>query len=404
MSINVQSGDALYTSDTSLQVVPLQNIIPLLKTMNCPVTAAIQFGNVVFQKNPRSIKVAPRKEKLTQELAIWRTGEKLPRSSVVLTAPSPAATATTFEVATGTGPYYTADDVILCARTQEQMHVESVSVDTLTVQRAPATGATIAGQKPQAAMVAGDTIVRVSTSKKEAGSASAGRVVNVTPYQNYAQFFDKLFGVSLMADTTQFHDGARLTTEEMKAVADLAQDIEHAFLLGQPDTQLSSDGKMRYKMCGGIRWIEVYGVNRTIGGALTRAAFEEWLTAMLKIDNEKRVIACSAKVLAYIDSWADAKLISTDSNMSALGVNVTTYRSTLGEFTLFHHPILDEAYSPVSTFAFNPAYWTMLEKIPFEMKRDVQTRKDYTKENLIYGECSLKVEFPNTMGSLVDIR
>lgn len=402
MSIVVNDGVARYDTDTTLQIVPLQNIIPLLKTMNCPVTAAIQFGNVVFQKNPRSIKVAPRKEKLTQELAIWRTGEKLPRSSTVATA-SVTASATSFDVAAGTGPYFTADDVIMCQRTQEQMHVESVSVDTLTVQRAPATGSTIAGQKPRAAMTSADTVVRVSTSKKEAGSASAGRTVNVTPYQNYAQFFDKLFGVSLMADTTQFHGGARLTTEEMKAVADLAQDIEHAFLIGQPDTQKSSDGKMRYKMCGGIRWIEVYGVNRTIGGALTRAAFEEWLTAMIKIDNEKRVIACSAKVLAYVDSWADAKQVLTESDISALGVNVTTYKSTLGVFTLFHHPMLDEGYAPVSAFAFNPAYWTMLEKIPFEMKRDVQTRKDYTKENLIYGECSLKVEFPNTMGSLVSV-
>jgi hypothetical protein len=313
------------------------------------------------------------------------------------------ASATFFSVATGTGSYYVADDVIVNGRTQEQMQVESVATDVLTVQRAPAIASCLTGQKPQAAMSPGDVIARIGTAKKEGGSASTGRVVNVNPFQNYLQFMDKVFGVTEVADTTKFHGGSLLTTEEMKATIDLALDIEESIVMGQPSTQLASDGSMRSKMCGGVRWIEAYGVVVPVGGALTRPVWEDWLSDMIAIDNEKRIIPCSAKTLAYIDSWADGKQIYTSNDVSSLGINVTEYKSTLGVFQLFHHPLLDESYCPVSAFAFNPSYWTLLEKIPFAMKREVQTAKSYTRENLIRGEISLKVEFPNTMGALTGV-
>ena len=402
MSVVVTAGNAAYTSDTNLQWIPLQNTISILKAQNCPITAAIQFGNAVFAKNTRSLKVAPRKESSDQEVLYWKTGEKLPRKTTVATANVPASDIS-FSVATGTGPYFVADDVIVCGRTQEQMHVESVSGAVLYVQRAPTINNCLTGQKPQAAMVAGDVIARTGTSKKEGGSASTGRVVNVNPFQNLMQFMDKVFGVTEVADTTKLHGGSLLTAEEMKAVIDLSLDIEQSVVMGQPSNQVAGDGSMRSKMCGGIRWIEAYGVVVPVGGALTRPVWEDWLSEMIAIDNEKRIIPCSRKTLAYIDSWADGRQIFTTSDVSSLGVNVTEYKSTLGVFQLFHHPLLDDEICPISAFAFNPSYWTLVEKIPFAMKREVQDRKAYTHENLIRGEISLKVEFPNTMGALTGV-
>lgn len=392
-----------YATDSNVHYIPLQKVIPILKAFETPWTAALAYGSVVFQKNPRQKQVKLRVEKLESEIAYWRTGNKLPRETTVASAYN--ASTTSIVVASGTAVYFVVDDVIINDTTQEQMLVTAVdtSTDTLTVQRAPASGSADlqVGQKPAAAGSVGQKIVRVGVAKKDGATVSQERVTLVTPYQNYAQFFDKSWAATTIAQTTKFHGGDVLTREQMKAAIDLAIDFEAAVVFGQPSIQTSSDGKTQYRMCGFYRWIEVYGQNVNVGGALTRDIWDSWLASLDAIDSTKKVIGCSRKVLQYVDSWADAK-VQVDNNVSSLGVNIVSYKTTTGVYTLFHQPMLDETWTPDSIAAI-PQYITLQQKIPWTMKINAQANNEYKRKDAVYGEYSVKVEFPNTGGSMTGV-
>jgi len=405
MSTTVYQTPYQYNTDSNVHYIPLQKVIPILKAFETPWTAALAYGSAAFQTDTRSIKTPLKVKKLETEIHHWRTGNKLPRESQIDKAAGYNTTDTTFELDSGTAAYFVVDDVIINSRTQEQMLVTAVdtSADTITVQRAPASGSSDlqTGQKPAAAILDDDTLVRVGVAKKDGATVSQERVTLVTPYQNYAQFFDKSWAATIVAKTTKFHGGDPLTQEQLKAVIDLAIDFEAAVVFGQPSIQTASGGATQYRMCGFYRWIEVYGQNVNVGGALTRDIWDDWLASLDAIDASKKLIGCSRTVLKYIDSWADAK-VQVDNNVSSLGVNVTSYKSTAGVYQLFHQPMLDESWTPDSIAAV-PQYMTLMQKIPWTMKVNTQANNEYKRKDAVYGEYSLEVEFPNTGGSLTGV-
>ena len=128
MATTVTQGNRLYGTDTNLQVVPIQDRIPLLSPATNPITAAIMFGNQIFQSSTRTKKLKVRKEKLTVEVPTWRTGNLVPKSATL--AANASASATTITVGSGEANYFLADGVLQNARTREQVIVSSVDTST----------------------------------------------------------------------------------------------------------------------------------------------------------------------------------------------------------------------------------------------------------------------------------
>ena len=404
MSTTVNQGNRLYGDDSYIQVVPIQDRIPLLSPAHNPITAAAMLGNQVFQKSRRSQTVKIRKEKLMTEVATWRTGNLVPKTAT--TAATSTTGDTTIELGSGEANYFLVDDIVRISRTGEQMIVTAVDTSTniLTVKRAPAAISVLTGQTAVAAIVIGDTLARVSNAVSENGTIDHKRSVNTTLYTNYAQMFRAMWGASERVTTSEFHGGDPKTRDEKGALYDLAADMEQAVLMGEPDARNDASGNVKQTMRGIYSFVNSSGDVRDLGGAaLSRAQWDDWLRDLEKIDLTKRIIFANATILAYVDAWADAKTtIDIKSEISAFGINVISYVCTLGTYTLIHHPLLDETYAPCDALAINPDYLTILEKMPYEIRRDVQDKKQTSKEDLALGIYSLKLEFPNTMGALTN--
>ena len=404
MATTVTQGNRLYGTDTNIQVVPIQNVIPLLSPATNPITAAIMYGNQIFQTSSRTKKLKVRKEKLTTEVASWRTGNLVPKTATVATGIN--ASATSVVLGSGEANYFLVDDVLQNARTREQIIVTAVntSTNTLTITRAPESASCLDGQTAQAAMVASDTLARVSNAVSENGTINQKRTVNVSLFQNYAQYFRAMWGASERVTTSEFHGGDPKSRDEKGALYDLAADFEQAFVMGEPDNRNDSSGQPKQTLRGIFSFVNEFGDVRDLGSApLSRSQWDEWLRDLAKIDLTNRIIFCNATVLAYIDTWADSKVtIELKSELSAFGVNVIKYVCILGTYTLIHHPLLDETYAPCDALAFNPEYLTILEKMPFEIRRDVQDKKQTSVEDMCVGLYSMKLEFPNSMGALTN--
>jgi len=404
MATTVTQGNRLYGTDTNLQVVPIQDRIPLLSPATNPITAAIMFGNQIFQTSTRIKKLKVRKEKLTIEVPTWRTGNLVPKTATLASGVN--ASATTLTVGSGEANYFLVDDILQNARTREQVIVTAVdtAANTLTVTRAPASASCLDGQTAQAAMVTADVIARVSNAVSENATINSKRTVNTTLFTNYAQQFRAMWGASERVTTSEFHGGDPKSRDEKGALYDLAADLEQAVVMGEPDNRNNSSGNPQQTMRGIYSFVNEFGDVRDLGSApLSRSQWDEWLRDLAKIDLSTRIIFCSATVLAYIDTWADSKVrIELKSEISAFGVNVITYVCTLGKFTLIHHPLLDETYAPCDAITFNPEYLTLWEKQPFEIRREVQDKKQTSVEDMCVGIYSIKLEFPNSMGALTN--
>ena len=387
-------------TDSNISYVDLQNVIPLLKPANCPITAGAMYGKIIFADNPRQQGFpSPRKKVITNPIHTFRIGEKLPRTITVKTGLALALSSGEDAIAVDAGlaKYCLVDHIMTNGTTQEQYIVTAVNktTDTVTFKRAAAVP-TLPGQKPRAVITAGDVLAFTGTAKPEGGTGSAMRgTTETTPYTNYAQLFDKSWAVSKTADKTKFHGGAVFTQLQMKHLWDLATDFETAVLNGQPDVRNDSNNEPQYCMGGLIPLIEAYGIVRDIGGALTRTQWDQWLEDAITVDPEDRSIACSGKVLRYIDSWADAKTQLTG-EVNSLGVNIFKYKCTLGLFKLFHHPLLDQAWSPADARAYNLDYLTICEMIGWRMEKDVQQPKSLTREDWVYGQYTQEANFLNT--------
>ena len=391
------------TTDTNISYVDLQNVIPLLKPANCPLTAGAMYGNIVFAENARQRSFPnPRKKLITNPVHTFRIGEKLPRTVTVKTAIAGIANEyDTVELDAGLSKFMLVDMVLLNGRSQEQYIVTAVdkTLDTVTVRRALTTPA-LPGQKPRAPIAVGDTLAIQGSTKPEGGTGSAMRgTTETTPYTNYAQIFDKSWAVSKTGDKTKTHGGPIFTQLQMKHLWDLATDFETAMLNGQPDVRSDANNEPQYVMGGLIPLIEAYGIVRDIGGPLTRVQFDQWLADLMEVDPEDRIIGCNTTVLRYIDSWADAKVqLTGDTN--SLGVNIFKYRSTLGTFKLFQHPLLDKTWMPADAVAYNLDYMTICEMISWRLERDVQQPKSLTREDWVYGQYTQESNFLNTGGLL----
>ena len=391
------------TTDTNISYVDLQNVIPLLKPANCPLTAGAMYGNIVFAENARQRSFPnPRKKLITNPVHTYRIGEKLPRTVTVKTAIAGIANEyDTVELDAGLSKFMLVDMVLLNGRSQEQYIVTAVdkTLDTVTVRRALTTPA-LPGQKPRAPITVGDTLAIQGSTKPEGGTGSAMRgTTETTPYTNYAQIFDKSWAVSKTGDKTKVHGGPIFTQLQMKHLWDLATDFETAMLNGQPDVRSDANNEPQYVMGGLIPLIEAYGIVRDISGPLTRVQFDQWLADLMEVDPEDRIIGCNTTVLRYIDSWADAKVqLTGDTN--SLGVNIFKYRSTLGTFKLFQHPLLDKAWMPADAVAYNLDYMTICEMISWRLERDVQQPKSLTREDWVYGQYTQESNFLNTGGLL----
>lgn len=261
-----------------------------------------------------------------QQLSKMKTGwpeyksledDVLPRFDSVVGA---GGTATTFNVATGTK--FRPADIIIATRTNEQMRVESIAANALTVVR---------GASP-VALVDADEILIAGSAQPEGDLSRVPVSVNPTPVQNYTQILRRsweLTGTAYASENeTDPHDW---DYQAAKVGIEHKRDIERTLLFGVPSKVTASNGQPMRTTGGLFYFIKTNQMDA--GGGFSEAEFNTWARGLFKYGAKRKVLMGSPLATSVLNTFPMSKVRISQSEKK-YGINVTTFTSPFGELGL----------------------------------------------------------------------
>jgi hypothetical protein len=261
-----------------------------------------------------------------QQLSKQKTGwpeyksledDVLPRFDAVVGA---GGTATTFNVATGTK--FRPADIIIATRTGEQMRVESIATNALTVTR---------GASP-VALVDTDEILIAGSAQPEGDLSRVPVSVNPTPVQNYTQILRRsweLTGTAVASENeTDPHDW---DYQAAKVGIEHKRDIERTLLFGVPSKVTASNGQPMRTTGGLFYFIKTNQMDA--GGGFSEAEFNTWSRTLFKYGAKRKVLMGSPLATSVLNTFPMSKVRISQSEKK-YGINVTTFTSPFGELGL----------------------------------------------------------------------
>ena len=339
------------------------------------------------------------RQRASDPLFSWHNDAAEQRFDAVNNGAGYADNATSIVVDTGTA--FAKHFLVYVPRTGELLQVDSVSTNTLTVDRG-------VGGSTAAALVDNDPLLIVGVAGEEGDASEAPRSENPTKVDNYTQIFKTSVQSSATllssANESNPHDWRH---QQKKKMIEHKKDIEYAFLVGKPGTQTGPNG-LPQRSTGGI--LHYAAVNRTaVGGALTLVEVESWLATLFRYGSNKKTVFVSSNVLAALNMHALNKL-QTVSGTSTFGVSVMNWVSAFGEIKLVHHHLLEGAilggYAIAIDFAGGAVAYRYLhgEGAPggsrdTHIEEDVISDVDGRRDEIIT-ECGLQAGLPYVHGVL----
>lgn len=261
-----------------------------------------------------------------QQLSKQKTGwpeyktledDVLPRFDAVVGA---GGTATTFNVATGTK--FRPADIIIATRTGEQMRVESIATNALTVTR---------GSSP-VALVDADEILIAGSAQPEGDLSRVPVSVNPTPVQNYTQILRRsweLTGTAYSSENeTDPHDW---DYQAAKVGIEHKRDIERTLLFGTPSKVVASNGQPMRTTGGLFYFIKTNQMDA--GGGFSETEFNTWSRTLFKYGAKRKVLMGSPLATSVLNTFPMSKVRISQSEKK-YGINVTTFTSPFGELGL----------------------------------------------------------------------
>jgi Family of unknown function (DUF5309) len=256
----------------------------------------------------------------------WLEDEAKARFDTVAT--ETAAGGTTIPVANGT--YYQQWDQVLNTRTGEQVRVDSVNANTLTVTRGIGSTA--------ATMLVGDELMIIGSAQPENDTSKPARAKQPSLVENYTQIFRTPFEVSgtlqavgFMAQPKEWNRVAR------NAGIEHAKDIEYSFLLGRKSA--TTPGATEDRTTGGV--LSFITSNQTdAGGNLSEAEFGAAVAQVMRYGSKSKLAMGSATAVQALNKFPASKQI-TKNDETTYGMDVTHYTSPFGSLNLVYHRLLE---------------------------------------------------------------
>lgn len=260
----------------------------------------------------------------------WHNDQSEQRFDAVNNATGYTSGATSIVVDTGTA--FAKHFLVYVPRTGELMQVDSVTTNTLTVDRG-------VGGSTAAALVDDDPLLIVGVAGEEGDDSEEPRSENPTKVDNYTQIFKtsvQSSGTLLSsANESNPHDWRH---QQKKKMIEHKKDIEYAGIVGKPGTQTGPDG-LPQRSTGGI--LHYANVNRTdAGGALSEVEVETWLRSIFRYGSSNKTVFVSPLVLSVLNAFASSKL-QTAVGANTYGVKVMNWVSGHGEIKLVKHNLLE---------------------------------------------------------------
>jgi len=250
----------------------------------------------------------------------------LPRFDAVVGA---GGIATTFNVATGTK--FRPADVIIATRTNEQMRVESVNVNAITVTR---------GGTP-VALIDADEILIAGSAQPEGDLSRVPVSVEPTPVLNYTQIMRRSWELTGTAYASEnMTDPQDWDYQAKKVGIEHKRDIERTLLFGTPSKVVASNGQPMRFTGGLFYFIKTNAMDA--GGGFSEAEFNTWSRTLFKYGSKRKVLMGSPLATSVLNTFPQSKVRIAQSE-TKYGINITTFVSPFGQLGLVTNWELDGA-------------------------------------------------------------
>src|SRR3954468_4816948 len=241
----------------------------------------------------------------------------LPRFDAVVGA---GGTAVTFNVATGTK--INKADIVIATRTNEQMRVESVTGNAVTVTR----GAT------PVALIDADEILIAGSAQPEGDLSRIPVSANPSPILNYTQILRRsweLTGTAYSSENeTDPHDW---DYQAAKIGIEHKRDLERTLLFGVPSKATASNGQPLRTTGGLFYWIKSNQMDAA--GGFSEDEFNTWNRTLFRYGAKRKVLMGSPLATSVLNTFPMGK-VRIGQSEKKYGINITTFVSSFGELGL----------------------------------------------------------------------
>lgn len=216
----------------------------------------------------------------TREKIWWLETSYLPDTTTVATCATSIATA--IDVATGTGAYFRAGDVVRNI-TKGDAYLVTATVGTSAVSVSRAIGGTAAS-----AAATGDRLLIVSRSSAQGAALPTSMVADKASNYNYTQIQRDVFEFTETRDAIEQYGGSSASMEEKAKKL-----VEHRRALNQNcftgARHLDTSGTGPRGLSGGL--LEFVTVNKTnVSGTLTATGLDSHLTDVMQYGSKQKVM------------------------------------------------------------------------------------------------------------------
>jgi hypothetical protein len=243
---------------------------------------------------------------------------------------SGGATSGALTIAVTNGAYYQQWDQVLNTRTGEQIRVDGVAGNNLTVTRGIGSTA--------AAMLNGDELLIIGSAQPENDTSKPPRSDVPSKISNYTQIFRTPFEVSDTLRASGFQVApAEWPRQARNKGIEHAKDLEYSFLLGRKSA--TTPGATQNRTTGGV--LSFITTNQTdAGGDLSEAEFNAFMAQVHRYGSGQKLALASATAVGALNKFPASKQ-QTRNDETTYGMNVTQYTSPFGSINLVYHPLLE---------------------------------------------------------------
>lgn len=246
----------------------------------------------------------------------WLSDQLVPRLTTLAAAVLTGDT--TITVATGTGAYFRANDILRLAN-GENVKVTSISTDVLTVTRS------IGGVAASGVAISTD-VIKIGNAAAEGATIGDIRMTQQVANYNYCQIQRDPLGFTNTLVQSDLYGGSEPQYEAKQKMMEHRRQIENTLFFGQRDL---ATGTSPTGYCGGL--VDFISSNiTTVGGNLTESGFATFLRTGFRYGSRNKVLFASPLIVSALSSFPQGKLAPPSSDVKSYGVSLQEYRGANG--------------------------------------------------------------------------
>jgi len=249
----------------------------------------------------------------------WLSDQLVPRLTTLNNGGNVASGATTFTVATGTGAYFRANDILRMSN-GENVRVTSVAGDVLTVVRS-------VGSVAASTITDSTDVIKIGNASAEGATLGTIKQTQQVANYNYCQIQRDPLGFTNTLINSDLYGGSEPQYEAKKKMMEHRRQMENTLFFGQRELDVSGSTPIGY--CGGL--VDFISTNiTTVGGNLTESGFATFLRSAFRYGSRNKVLFASPLIVSALSSFPQGKLAPPSSDVKSYGVALQEYRGANG--------------------------------------------------------------------------